>query len=59
VVGCGCDRCGAIGAVLHAERVENVSLEHRIPIGCAFRFRNDATGKDVGNVGVGEGRAET
>ena len=58
VIGGGGDRRGAIGGVLHAERGEDLALQHRIPVCGALRSGDNAAGKDVSDIGVGEGRAE-
>ena len=58
VVGGGIDRCGGVRRLLHTERIEDVALEHRVPVSGTLGLGDDAARKDVGDVGVGEGRAE-
>ena len=59
MIGCGFDGFGRVGRVLHAEGLEAV-LDARtaVPVGSARGLRHDATCQEMGDVGIGEGRAE-
>ena len=51
-------RLGGQRGVGHAERREDLRLDQRRPVGGAHRLRQHPPGQHVGDVGVGEGRAE-
>ena len=58
MVGGGVDRRGGVRRLLHAERIEDVALEHRVPVGSTLDLGDDAAREDVGDVRIGEARAE-
>src|SRR5438067_13035543 len=50
----GFDGLGCVGGIFHAQRIEQLLTEHRVPIRCAFGLCHNTTGDDVRDVRIGK-----